>query len=119
MSDTSLPWQDGDRNASRGISQEADLFYANNLGDEKEEEGSLQLLLNGSAEAVLPGNGTWADEEEGSLLSEYHELGYVKGEVYLLNQPIQCFVISVIIVVAVIANLLVIHNISTNQLKLR
>lgn len=39
--------------------------------------------------------------------------------VYLLNQPLQCVCIASIIVLAAAANILVIHNICSNELKLR
>ncbi len=39
--------------------------------------------------------------------------------VYLLNQPVQCAVIALIIVLAAGVNALVIHNICSNELKLR
>ena len=35
----------------------------------------------------------------------------VQKQVYLLNQPIQCLAISLIILVAIVCNSLVIHNI--------
>ena len=36
-------------------------------------------------------------------------------EVYLLNQPVQCILISLIMVVAIICNALIIHNIGRCQ----
>ena len=47
--------------------------------------------------------------QERSLLSDV--IGYKPGEVYLLNQSIQCSVIALIICVAIVSNTLVIHNI--------
>ena len=38
-------------------------------------------------------------------------------EVYLLNQPLQCILISVIIIVAIICNSLIIHNIGRCQVS--
>ena len=38
-------------------------------------------------------------------------------EVYLLNQPVQCILISVIIIVAIICNSLIIHNIGRCQVS--
>ena len=39
-------------------------------------------------------------------------------EVYLLNQPIQCLAISFIIIVAIVCNSLVIHNICMCQVSI-
>jgi hypothetical protein len=50
---------------------------------------------------------------ESSLLAD--SLGYEAGEVYLLNQPIQCMLIVIIILIAIICNSLVIHNIWKSQ----
>jgi hypothetical protein len=65
-------------------------------------------------------NGThFMPPEEGTLLSDLLELGYEAGEVYLLNQPVQCIFIALIIVLSVAANSLVVHNICQNKLKMR
>ena len=41
----------------------------------------------------------------------------ISTEVYLLNQPIQCLAISFIIIVAIVCNSLVIHNICMCQVS--
>ncbi|TRY61871.1 hypothetical protein TCAL_08472 [Tigriopus californicus] len=56
---------------------------------------------------------------EGSLLSDLLDIGYEAREVYLLNQPLQCLTIVVIICLGVFFNVLVIHNICSNDLKMR
>ena len=42
----------------------------------------------------------------------------ISTEVYLLNQPIQCLAISFIIIVAIVCNSLVIHNICMCQVSI-
>jgi hypothetical protein len=47
---------------------------------------------------------------------EANSTNYLAGfEVYLLNQPVQCILISLIMVVAIICNALIIHNIGRCQ----
>ena len=43
--------------------------------------------------------------------------GYKPGEVYLLNQPLQCCMIAFIIFVAIVCNSLVIHNIWRSEVR--
>ena len=53
-----------------------------------------------------------------SLYNNLNNLNYEASEVYILNQAIQSIVIISIILVAVVLNLLIIHNIWKNELKM-
>ena len=60
-------------------------------------------------------NGTEAAAAANATSLEYED----HQSVYLLNQPIQCLIISIVIMMAIVCNGLVIHNISKCELKMR
>lgn len=62
-------------------------------------------------------NGSAGADERASLFSDV--VDYQKGEVYILSKPLQCLVISLIMVLAVTLNLLVVHNVSACHFKQR
>merc|ERR1719361_342740 len=87
-----------------------------------EDYDNMEITSNNTATSNDTGNvnhtSNWLQmPQERSLLSDV--IGYKPGEVYLLNQPIQCGVIALIICVAIVSNTLVIHNIWRSELKMQ
>lgn len=76
----------------------------NDSGSERSSSSSSNLSTNSE---LLP--------HESSLLSD--ALGYEAEEVYILNKPTQCLLISLIILIAIVCNSLVIHNIWKSQVS--